>query len=132
LAVLIPLRVLLNFRIAYAPPPLGDIKGLSNIRGLNSNAKWNTIRSKIHETSCDIVCLQETKREDFDSLYIKNFCHSTFDRYKFVPSLRGFRGNLNNLESSKFSGQMVFQNRFALSLELRSVISGSSWILTNV
>jgi hypothetical protein len=29
LAVLIPLRVLLNFRIAYSPPPLGDIKGLS-------------------------------------------------------------------------------------------------------
>jgi hypothetical protein len=30
LTVLIPLRVLLNFRIAYSPPPpLGDIKGLS-------------------------------------------------------------------------------------------------------
>jgi hypothetical protein len=30
LAVRIPLRVLLNFRIAYSPPPpLGDIKGLS-------------------------------------------------------------------------------------------------------
>jgi hypothetical protein len=32
LAVLIPLRVLLNFRSAYSPPPpLGDIKGLSNM-----------------------------------------------------------------------------------------------------
>jgi hypothetical protein len=29
LVVLIPLQTLLNFRIAYSPPPLGDINGLS-------------------------------------------------------------------------------------------------------
>jgi hypothetical protein len=28
--------------------------------------KWNAIRSKIHETSCDIICLQETKITNFD------------------------------------------------------------------
>jgi hypothetical protein len=35
LAVLIPLLVLLNFRIAYScPPPLGDIKGLSTLHNI--------------------------------------------------------------------------------------------------
>jgi hypothetical protein len=26
-----------------------------NIRGINSSSKWNAIRSKIHESSCDII-----------------------------------------------------------------------------
>jgi hypothetical protein len=45
-----------------------------NVRGINSVNKWTTIKSKIQETSCDIICLQETKREFFDLAFIKNFC----------------------------------------------------------
>jgi exonuclease III len=36
-----------------------------NIRGINSNVKQNFIKNKIQETGCDIICLQETKRENF-------------------------------------------------------------------
>lgn len=36
-----------------------------NIRGLNSEDKWKAIRSKVTECDCDIICLQETKREFF-------------------------------------------------------------------
>jgi hypothetical protein len=45
-----------------------------NVRGINSESKWDAIRSKIVESNCDVVCLQETKRESFDSQYVKNFC----------------------------------------------------------
>ena len=45
-----------------------------NVRGINSVNKWDSIRDKIVESGCDIVCLQETKRETFDLQYIKNFC----------------------------------------------------------
>jgi hypothetical protein len=38
-----------------------------NIRGINSEGKWDAIRNKIAESGCDIICLQETKREFFDS-----------------------------------------------------------------
>jgi hypothetical protein len=37
-----------------------------NIRGLNSENKWNSIRNKVRETNCEIICLQETKSEHFD------------------------------------------------------------------
>jgi hypothetical protein len=35
-----------------------------NIRGINSEAKWNSIKNKIKETNCEIIYLQE-KREKF-------------------------------------------------------------------
>jgi hypothetical protein len=41
-----------------------------NVRGINSTKKWHAMRSKIVKTHCDIVCLQETKREAFDIAYI--------------------------------------------------------------
>lgn len=42
-----------------------------NIRGINSSNKWLALGNKIEESGCSIVCLQETKREAFDSAYIK-------------------------------------------------------------
>jgi hypothetical protein len=33
-----------------------------NIRGINSDTKWNSLRNNIMETNCDILCIQETKR----------------------------------------------------------------------
>jgi hypothetical protein len=38
-----------------------------NIRGLNFDDKCNAVHSKIEESSCVIYCLQETKRQYFDS-----------------------------------------------------------------
>jgi hypothetical protein len=44
-----------------------------NVRGINSDTKWDCIRDKISESGCDIVCLQETKKEFFDIQFIKKF-----------------------------------------------------------
>jgi hypothetical protein len=57
-----------------------------NIRGVNSDKKWDALSNKIEESGCDIVCLQETKREHFDLKYIKNFCPKKLN--KFLSSLR--------------------------------------------
>jgi exonuclease III len=56
-----------------------------NIRGINSVQKWNALKSKINEASCDIICLQETKRAIFHISYIKKFCPAMFDSFEFVP-----------------------------------------------
>ena len=32
-----------------------------NLRGINSEKKWLALASKIEESGCDIICLQETK-----------------------------------------------------------------------
>ena len=45
-----------------------------NIRGINSEQKWIVLSSKIEESGCDIICLQETKRENFDMKYLRKFC----------------------------------------------------------
>jgi exonuclease III len=58
-----------------------------NIRGLNSDKKWDALSNKIEESGCDIVCLQETKREHFDLKYIKNFCPKKFNKFVFLPSV---------------------------------------------
>jgi exonuclease III len=42
-----------------------------NLRGINSEKKWLALASKIQESGCDIICLQETKRESFTMEYIK-------------------------------------------------------------
>jgi exonuclease III len=56
-----------------------------NIRGIKSDKKWNALSNKIDECGCDIICLQETKRESFDSKYIRNFCPKKFSKFAFVP-----------------------------------------------
>ena len=33
-----------------------------NVRGINSDSKWDSIINKITERRCDIICLQETKK----------------------------------------------------------------------
>jgi hypothetical protein len=58
-----------------------------NVRGINSTAKWNAIRCSIRDAGCEVVCLQETKKEFFDLAYLKNFCPAPFDSFGFVPSM---------------------------------------------
>jgi exonuclease III len=103
-----------------------------NIRGINSTQKWKVIRSKILESSYDIICLQETKREIFDASYIKKFCPAAFDCYAFNPSHGASRGTIITWKSTKFSGHIIFRINFVLSVELSSTLSGFPWVLTNV
>jgi hypothetical protein len=35
--------------------------------------------------NCDVVCLQETKREHFDVAYLKIFCHRHLDKFELHP-----------------------------------------------
>jgi exonuclease III len=103
-----------------------------NIRGINSSNKWSAVKSKINESACDIVCLQETKRASFDQAYVKNFCPPSFDRFEYAPSTGASGGRIIAWKSSKFSAHVVFKSSFAISIECTSVISCDTWILTNV
>ena len=57
-----------------------------NIRGVNSPDKKPLVRNKIEESSASIICLQETKWEDFDLNFIKGFAPRRLDQFAFVPS----------------------------------------------
>jgi exonuclease III len=103
-----------------------------NVRGINSQHKWTAIRSKVNEMGCDIICLQETKREDFDNSYLRNFCLLSFGCFDFIPSM-GYSGcTIVIWKSSRFSGQVILQNEYSMNKEFPSVYSSATWILTNI
>jgi len=58
-----------------------------NVKGINFQNKWDAIRDKITESANQIICLQETKRENFDPFYIKKFCHRNLDTFAYSPSV---------------------------------------------
>jgi exonuclease III len=57
-----------------------------NIRGINAEKKWLAIASKIEECGCDIICIQETKMENFDIQFIRKFAPKRFNKFEFLPS----------------------------------------------
>ena len=82
----------------------------------NSVSKWDSIRDKIIESGCDIVCLYETKRETFDLKYIKQFCPPAFDAFEYLPSV-GAWGVITIWKSALFEGHLAFHNSFSLSVD---------------
>lgn len=97
-----------------------------NVRGVNSDKKWNSIRDKVLESNCDIVCLQETKREALDLTFIRNICPQAFDAFIFRPSLGASGGIAIIWKGALFSGTELFQNEFAVSTEFTSMLTGDS------
>jgi hypothetical protein len=49
--------------------------------------------AKITESACLIICLPESKRSNFDHLYLKTFCPRHLDTFAFSPSV-GVSGGL--------------------------------------
>jgi exonuclease III len=103
-----------------------------NLRGINSDKKWLALASKISESNCDIVCLQETKRESFDEQYLRNFCPKKLNKFEFVPSVGASGGIIIIWNGSLFNGEVDFQNEFSISIKFTSSLSHESWILTNI
>jgi exonuclease III len=103
-----------------------------NVRGLNAKEKWEAVRDKISESGCDVICLQETKRQFLDAQFIKNFRPSSFDAFEFLPSVGASGGITTIWKSSLFSGSLVFSNDYAISIEFLSKHDQSAWLLTNV
>jgi exonuclease III len=103
-----------------------------NVHEINSQSKLSAIRSKISEIKCDIICLQETKRKNFDQNYIRQFCPPAFDRFKFISSVGNSGGTIIIWMSTRFSGQVVSHNDYAMSVEFESMMTGEVWVLTNV
>jgi exonuclease III len=77
-----------------------------NVRGLNSTGKYNAIREKIEESSCSIICIQETKRATFDS-FVRKMAPKRFNKFAYVPSQGASRGIFMGWSGLMFSGQVT-------------------------
>jgi len=97
-----------------------------NVWGIISDKKWNTIRDRVTVSSCDVLCLQETKHAHFDVMYIRQFCPSVYDSFVFLPLVGASGGSIIIWKSSTFSGSLLFQNNFATSILLSLVHNNSN------
>jgi hypothetical protein len=74
--------------------------------------------------------LQETKKkESFDDAFVRNFCPPAFDQYVVLPSVGASGGAIIIWKSHLFHGSLIFQNSYALSVELNSRIMGITGFL---
>jgi hypothetical protein len=55
-----------------------------------------------------------------------------FDRFEYIRSIEASSGTIIIWKSGRFSGQVISQNEYAMSVEFVSMISGAVWVLTNV
>jgi exonuclease III len=94
-----------------------------NIRGINSEKKWLALGNKIEECGCEIICMQETKREQFDLQFIRKFCPKKFTKFLYVPSIGASGGIIIIWTGNLFNGDLAFQNEFSLSVNLTNNLS---------
>jgi hypothetical protein len=63
-----------------------------NVRGMNDNKKWPSIRNVIEESSCVAFC------------FLKNVCPQWFNHFAFFPSDGASGGLLTVWNGSQFLG----------------------------
>jgi len=91
-----------------------------NVRGINAAEKWPLIRNKIDESNCEIFCFQETKKESFDSAFIRNFAPRRFDKFIYAPSVGALGGLLVGWNGNLFDGSVIEIQPFAMSINFSS------------
>lgn len=103
-----------------------------NVRGLNTADKWPSIRSKIDESNCEIICFQETKKEQFDPSFIRNIAPKKFDKFLYSPSVGASGGILVAWNGSLFDGSIIEIKPFAVAISFSSKMEPCIWKLVNV
>jgi exonuclease III len=103
-----------------------------NIRGINSQDRWDDIANKISESKCNIICMQETKRETFDSNYLKILCPRRLNQFIYSHSVGNSGGLITIWNGSAFNGSVVSQSYFQITTKLSCTFSARTIYVTNV
>jgi hypothetical protein len=86
----------------------------------------------LEESNCAVYCIQETKREHFDHSFIKKFAPKRYDQFAFSPSQALSGGIILGWNSSIFSGQIIHNLKYAVTVEFTSRHNNETWTLTTV
>jgi hypothetical protein len=92
----------------------------------------NGIRNKIQESRCSILCIQETKRQQFDASYLRNFCPSHLNCFEFSPSADASGGLITIWNGNMFEGSLVSTNTYSITVKLTSKLPCQSFHVTNI
>lgn len=97
------------------------IKILSwNVRGLNEADKKSTIKSMIHKWRPDIVCLQETKIEDWSSQRIRQVAGNRWVEWAALNSIDRSSGIIVLWDKRQWSNRGIQQGCDTISCMLES------------
>ena len=103
-----------------------------NIRGINSQMRWDEIRAKADESNCHVMCLQETRREHFDHSYIRNFCPRRINQFAYSPSVGSSGGIITLWNGNMFNGTVIHSSKFQLTVQLVCKLSARVFYITNI
>lgn len=90
------------------------------------------MKNKVLEANCEIVCVQEIKKEGFDSAFLRKILPPSFDDLLYVPSVGASGGILVAWKSQFFSGNFLSSNGFSLAVQFTSKIDESTFTMINV
>lgn len=103
-----------------------------NVQGINSQQKWDAIRDKISGSACQIICLQETKKDFFDHSYLRKFCPRHLSNFAYSPSIGASGGLITIWNDNQFQADTVLINSYSVTLKMTSRMSNKSFHLTNI
>jgi exonuclease III len=103
-----------------------------NIRGVNSTERCDDLENKISQSNLSIICLQETKKESFDDTYLRKFCPRRLNQFACQPSIGLSGGIITIWNGSLFSGTVINQTRFQITVKLQRNASQDIFYVTNV
>lgn len=78
------------------------------------------------------MCLQETKRADFDASYISKFCPRHLNKFAFLPSVGASRGLLAIWNGNMFTNDIHEISSIAITVKFCSNASGPVFHLLNI
>lgn len=100
-----------------------------NIRGMNSEDKWDALKQCIDDSKCQVICLQETKRESIDINFLKKVVPKRFNCFQIIPSMGASSGSMM---WKYFVGSLVLANNYSLCLNSVSKHNSESWFMASI
>ena len=103
-----------------------------NTRGVNSQDRCDDLANKVLQSNCNVLCLQETKKVNFDSNYIRKFCPRRLNQFAFQPSIGNSGGLITIWNGQHFSGLVISQDKYEITVKLICNHSAREIFVTNI
>lgn len=99
-----------------------------NVRGLNSVARQDSVRTLVESTRADIVCLQETKMENVSRRTVLSALGSSFSHYVFAPSVGASGGILTAWKHDLGPAISTRVDTYSSSVQFQPANKASWWL----
>jgi exonuclease III len=106
--------------------------GIWNLRGLNNPARRNSICLFLQSFNLSLVCVQESKLDNVDSLVVSQTFGPNFDGFDFIRA-NGTRGGIILAwRSDILNVNTNFKGKFSITAEVQSMKDAKAWTVTSV